>query len=281
MEKSNDLTQGTQGQCIKSQEIRLKRKKSRQPLWVSLVQSAIIIAFLIILQFVADNGYINPTFVASPTQVFEEFTYMIKNHLLLPHLSLTLQEALVGYVISAITGVTIGVLFVSFPKIELVFSPFFSAVMSVPKTALLPLLIIWFGIGFKNKVVVVFLFGMFNVLFNTVTGAKLTKTEHLKVAAVFKATHLQIIFKVMLPSALPNIFNGLRVTAATTITGVVFAEMTVSKGGMGYLLSEAQQILNTPELFLIIILVTIISVLFVALVNFAEYMTCRKWRSNL
>ncbi len=111
------------------------------------------------------------------------------------------------------------------------------------------------------------------------TGAKQTKAEHLKVSRVFKANRAQVVFKVLLPSALPSIFTGLRVTAATTITGVIFAEMVASRGGAGYLLSEAQQVLNTPELFLVIIIVTIISVLFVALINFIEYLACHKWRT--
>lgn len=259
-----------------------KQKKTRtfkQPLWVTLTQAAIIAALLMFIEFIVSRGYVNPIFVASPTQIVNEFLYMIDNNTLLPHLIITLQEAVVGYVIAAATGISIGVLFVTFPKIESVFTPFFAALMAVPKTAIMPLLIVWFGIGFKSKVVMVFLFCMFTILFNTVTGVKQTKTEHLKVARVFRASRAQIIFKVMLPSALPGIFTGLRVTAAITITGVIFAEMVASRGGAGFLLSEAQQVLNTPELFLIIIIVTVISVLFVALVNFIEYAACHKWRA--
>ncbi len=256
-----------------------QKRKPKQPLWITFTQAAMIAALLLFVEFVVSRGYVNPIFLASPTQITNELLYMLEKNTLLPHLLITLQEAAVGYVIAAVTGISIGVLFVTFPKVEKLFTPFFAALMAIPKTAIMPLLIVWFGIGFQSKVVMVFLFCMFTVLFNTVSGAKQTKAEHLKVAKVFEANHAQIIFKILLPSALPSIFAGLRVTAATAITGVLFAEMVASRGGAGFLLSEAQQVLNTPELFLIIIIVTILSVLFVTFINFIEYIVCHNWRT--
>lgn len=260
-------------------EKKSKKRRSKQPAWITITQIGIVVALLSLIQFVVSKGYVNRIFLASPTQIVDELIYVLKHNGLLPHLKVTLQEALLGYGISAVTGITLGVLFVTFPKFEAVLSPFFSAIMAVPKTAIMPLLVVWFGIGFRSKVFMVFLFCTFTILFNTVSGAKETRTEHLKVARIFKANRLQTVFKVMIPSALPSIFTGLRVTAATAITGVIFAEMTASKGGAGYLLNEAQAVLNTPKLYLIVIIVTIISVLFVSVVNLVERIMCRNWRN--
>ncbi|MGE5614492.1 MAG: ABC transporter permease [Bacillota bacterium] len=260
-------------------EKKTKRIRRKQPVWVTASQLGIIVAIFAGIEIAVSYGYVNKIFLASPTQIANELVYMLRKNELMPQIILTLQEAIVGYGISAVTGITIGVLFVTFPKLEAIFAPFFSAIMAVPKTAVMPLLIVWFGIGFKSKVIMVFLFCMFTVLFNTVSGAKQTRTEHLKVAQVFKASRTQIVFKVMLPSALPSIFTGLRVTAATAITGVIFAEMTASKGGAGYLLNEAQAVLNTPKLYLVVIIVTLLSVLFVSIVNLVERVMCRNWRT--
>ena len=260
---------------MEKRENKIKRK---QPLWIRLSQLGIIVVILISAEIAVSGGYINRIFMASPSQIVNELGYMLQHNTLLPNLNITLQEAIVGYGLSAITGIVIGVLFVTFPKLEALLSPFFSAVMAIPKTAIMPLLVVWFGIGFTSKVVMVFLFCMFTVMFNTISGAKQTRVEHLKVARVFKATRTQIVFKVMIPSALPSIFAGLRVTAATAITGVIFAEMTAAKKGVGYLLNEAQAVLNTPELYLVVIIVTLISVLFVSIVNLAEYIMCHNWR---
>lgn len=256
-----------------------KRNKHRKPAWITLSQFGIIAALLAGAEAVVSGGFVSRIFLASPSQIANELAYMLQQNTLMPQLILTLQEAVVGYLLSAVTGIAIGVLFVTFPKLEALFSTFFAAIMAVPKTAIMPLMIVWFGIGFKSKVLMVFLFCMFTILFNTISGAKQTRTEHLKVASVFKATRMQVVFKVMIPSALPSIFTGLRVTAATAITGVIFAEMTASKGGAGYLLNEAQAVLNTPELYLVVIIVTLLSVLFVSIVNLVEYIMCRSWRS--
>lgn len=259
-------------------EKKAKRNKHKKPLWITALQILIIVAILAYTQIAVTGGYVNKIFLSSPTQIIEELIYMLQQNELWPHILLTLEEAVLGFIISAVVGIAIGVVFVTFPRLETIFTPFFSAVMAVPKTAVMPLLIVWFGIGFKSKVIMVFLFCMFTILFNTVSGSKQAKVEHLNVARVFKATRLQTVFKVLIPSALPSIFTGLRVTAATAITGVVFAEMTAAKGGAGYLLNEAQAVLNTPRLYLVVIIVTVISVLFVNIVNLAEYALCHRWR---
>ena len=102
--------------------------------------------------------------------------------------------------------------------------------------------------------------------------------EYLKVARVFEASRLQTVIKVIIPAALPSVFTGLRLAAATALTGVVFSEMQSAKAGLGYLLTQAQSLLNTPVMFFIIILVTLISVLLVKVVTVIEYAICHRWR---
>lgn len=258
-----------------------KLRRSDTPIWVTVVQVVVVLLLLLGMELAVANGWISRIFMASPSQIYKELIYTLQQDQLWPHLSISLQEVVVGYVISAIVGVGIGVLFVSFPLFEKLFDPFVAAIMAVPKTAIMPLLIVWFGIGFKSKVILVVLFCVFIILYNTVTGAKQARIEHMKVAYVFQANRMQIVFKVLLPSALPSIFNGLRVTAATAITGVVFAEMAAAKNGLGFLLNESQIVLNTPRLYLVIIIVTVLSVLFVGLVNLVERITCRRWMVGL
>lgn len=127
-------------------------------------------------------------------------------------------------------------------------------------------------------VVLISLFSVFQILYNTVTGAKQCKVEYLKVARVFEASRVQTVFRIVIPSALPSMFNGFRLAAATALTGVVFSEMQSAKAGLGFLLAEAQQLLNTPRMFLVIILVTLISVCLVKAVTIIEYIFCHKWR---
>lgn len=240
-----------------------------------------VFALLAYMQIAVDTGKISKIFIASPTMIIEEAVEIITDHTLLPHLILTLEEVLVGYGLAALVGITVALIWTLFPKLEEYMDVFCSAIMAVPKTAILPLLILWFGIGFKSKVMLVFLFSVFQILYNTVTGARQTEEKYLKVAKVFQANRIQTVFQIMIPSALPSMFNGLKLAAATALTGVIFSEMQSAKGGLGYLLSEAQNLLNSARMFFIIILVTVISVLFVKLIALIEFSICHKWQNKV
>ena len=255
-----------------------KRGRKKKLTWINLLQIATVAALLAYMQIAVTSGKISKIFLASPSSIVEEFFSTIEKGVLGPHLLITLQEVFAGYLLAAVVGVSVGLLWTLFPRLEDYMNVFCAAIMAIPKTAILPLLILWFGIGFKSKVILIFLFSVFQILYNTVTGAKQCKAEYLKVAKVFEASRIQTIFHVVIPSALHSMFNGFRLAAATALTGVVFSEMQSAKAGLGFLLAEAQQLLNTPRMFLIIILVTLISVCLVKIVTFIEYTFCHKWR---
>ncbi len=258
-------------------EVERGKKKKRKLTVINLLQWLTLAAILIIMQVEVKSGNISKVFLAAPTDIIEKGWKMTADGTLLPHLLATAKEVLAGFGLSAIVGIGLGFLWILFPKLEEYMNVFCAAIMAVPKTAILPLLIIWFGIGFKSKVVLIFLFCVFTILYNTLTGAKQTRNEYLKVARVFGASRMQTVFKVMVPSALPSMFNGLKLSAATALTGVIFSEMQSAREGLGYLLTEAQNNLNTPRVFFIIILVTILSVLFVKIISTLEYSVCHKW----
>lgn len=255
-----------------------KAKKKRRFTGINCLQLLTLAGLLGYMQYAVSSGKVSKIFLATPTSIVEEGVEIMTSGLLWPHLLLTIQEVLTGYLLAAVVGVTMGLMWTLFPKTEEYANVFCAAIMAIPKTAILPLLILWFGIGFKSKVVLVFLFSVFQILYNTVTGAKQCRTEFLKVASVFKANRFQTVFHVIIPSALPSMFNGFRLGVTTALTGVIFSEMQSAKAGLGYLLAESQQLLNTPRMFFLIILVTLISVVFVKVVAMVEFMFCHKWR---
>lgn len=258
-------------------ETKSKAKKKRLN-WVTVAQIVTVVLLLGYMQYAVDSGKVLTIFLASPTSIVEEGWEIIVDGTLWPHLLQTLQEAFAGYFAAVVVGIALGLLWTLFPVTEQYLSVFCSAIMAVPKVAILPLLILWFGIGFQSKAFLVFLFSVFTILYNTVTGAKQCKAEYLKVARVFRANRFQTVFLVIIPAALPSIFNGLRLAAATALTGVLFSEMQSAKAGLGYLLTESQNLLNTPRMFFLIILVTLLSVGIVKLIQLLEYAICHKWR---
>lgn len=257
---------------------RARAPRKGAPLWVHAVRLGILAAILVAMEVAVSGGFVNRIFLASPTQIWSELTYQLSQGTLLANVAVTMREVFVGYFLAAAIGVGIGVVFVSFPRVEQVFKPFFSAMMACPKAAIMPLLVVWFGIGFQSKIVLVLLFCTFTILFNTISGAKQAREEHLKVARVFGASKAQIVFRVLIPSALPSIFTALRIAAAISITGAIFAEMTAAKAGAGFMLTQAQAVLDTPLIFLVVIVMTVISVCFIGVVDAVERLVCRNYR---
>jgi NitT/TauT family transport system permease protein len=165
------------------------------------------------------------------------------------------------------------------PNAETFFRPYLSALLAIPKVTIIPLLMLWLGIGLSNKIAIVFLFCFFTIAFNTITGIKQTAEQHLKVARVFEATKFQTIWKVILPSAAPTIFVSLRLSAATGLVGALFGEMTASKEGMGNLLIQATSVYDTAKAFAIITIITVVSVLIIAFIDTLEKKVVLKWKS--
>ena len=251
-------------------EKKKKTKNKKRFTWVNLAQLLTVAALLLWMQWAVDSGRVLTIFVASPTSIVEEGIKIITDGTLWPHLLLTIQEALAGYLSAVVVGIAVGLLWTLFPVSEKYMNVFCSAIMAVPKVAILPLLILWFGIGFQSKAFLVFLFSVFTILYNTVTGAKECKKEYLKVAKVFKANRFQTVFLVIIPAALPSIFNGLKLAAATALQS--------ARAGLGYLLTESQNLLNTPRMFFLIILITLLSVGAVKLIDAIEYAISYRWR---
>jgi ABC-type nitrate/sulfonate/bicarbonate transport system permease component len=253
----------------------------KAPSWkVLIAQAAAVGAVLAVMQFVVDKGIVSSLFLASPLQIITEFIGLLKEDILFDNLVITLLEFFLGFILSIAAGVGLGIIIATVPTVERFFKPFISLTMAIPKVTLIPLLTIWFGIGINSKVLMVFIFAVFSILHNTIAGVKQTSENYLKVARVFEASRLQVVTKVLLPSSMPMIFAGFRVAAANGLVGALFAEMMASKAGLGNLLTKASQLYLTGQLFSIIIIVTLISVIIIQIIDILEKKYFLKWFVN-
>jgi len=256
----------------------VKSKRSNRKILIG--QIALLLLILGFIEYAVRAGIIGSLYLSEPTRVIGEIIKLFTEGELFHNLAVTLQEFVAGYVLAAAAGVGTGLFLVLVPKAEKFFGPFLSALLAVPKVTIIPLLMLWLGIGLSHKVAIVFLFCFFTIAFNTITGVKQTAENHLKVARVFEASKLQTIIKVILPSAAPTIFAGLRVSAATGLVGALFGEMIASKDGLGNLLVKATSLYDTAKAFAIITIVTIVSVLIIALIDLLEKKVVLKWKSS-
>jgi len=246
---------------------------------IIIAQILFLLLGLGLIEYIVRAEIVGPLYLSKPTQVIDEIIGLFTNGIIFHHLFVTLGEFAAGYVLSAAAGIGTGLFLVLVPRAESFFRPFLSALLAVPKVTIIPLLMLWLGIGLSHKVAIVFLFCFFTIAFNTITGIKQTADNHLKVARVFEASKFQTITKVILPSAASTIFVSLRVSAATGLVGALFGEMIASKDGLGNLLVQATSTYDTAKAFAIITVVTIVSVLIIAIIDLLEKRVVLKWKS--
>ena len=253
--------------------------RSKRRLALIAGQVATLIAVLCLVEFLVEAGVVSSLYLPAPTDVASEVRGLLQpGSEFYPNLFVTLQEFVTGYALAVVVGISVGLFLVLVPHAETFFRPFLAATMAIPKVTIVPLLTLWFGLGMSHKVVIVFLFCFFPIVYNTIAGVKQTSPDHVKVARAFRATRRQTIVKVILPSAIPTILAALRVEAASALVGAIFGEMIASRAGLGNSLSEASSLYDTPKAFAYIILITLVSITSVSIIDQLEKRVFLSWR---
>jgi NitT/TauT family transport system permease protein len=189
---------------------------------------------------------------------------------LLPASWVTTKEILLGFALSIVVGIPLAVAIVTFRALERSIYPLLVASQVVPKVAIAPLFIVWFGFGIFPKVLLVFLIAFFPVVIGSTIGLKSVEIEKLYLARSMGASSLQMFLRFRLPNALPSIFGGVKLSATLAVIGAVVAEFVGADDGLGYVLQQANGNLDTPLLFAAIGYLTILGVLVFAATELLE-----------
>lgn len=189
---------------------------------------------------------------------------------LLPQSWVTVKEVLIGFVVSVVIGIPLAVVIVSFRSLERAIYPLLISSQVVPKIALAPLFIVWFGLGLLPKVIMVFLISFFPVVIATVVGLRSVEIEKLYLARSMGASKLQTLVRFRLPHALPSMFGGIKLAATFAVIGAIVGEFVGSSAGLGYVIQNADANLDTVTLFAGISYLTVIGVLMFLAVDVAE-----------
>ncbi len=224
---------------------------------------------LIILWQVTVDLFDIPTFlIPSPLKVLE--TMIASKSFLLKHIITTVYEILLGFSIAAVFGIllAIGVVYVRF--IEICIMPLVVIFQVLPKVAIAPLLVMWMGYGDAPKIIVTFLICFFSIVINTVAGLLSTEDDLIDLMHSIKATRFQIFWKVQLPNALPYIFSGFEISITVAVIGAIIGEFVGSESGLGYLIMVAGQNMNTPLMFVCIVLLGVIGLILFKTVVYVE-----------
>jgi NitT/TauT family transport system permease protein len=221
---------------------------------------AALVALLVLWELVTRTGRIPALFLPSPLGVIDAGVEMVRSGELVSHIATSLRRIVLGFGLGALGGVSVG-LAVGFSSVaEAVGNPLIAATFPIPKIALLPLLILWLGIGETSKVAVITLGVFFPMAINTYTGVRTADPLLIRAAASFGAGRWSLIRKVLLPSALPMIFAGLKLGAGTALLLLVAAEMIAANAGIGFLILHAQNLMETTKLMVGIVLLSLLGV---------------------
>ena len=191
---------------------------------------------------------------------------------LLWHAWITGAEVVLGFMASALLGVPAGILVVWSKTIERTLMPIFVTSQTVPKIAIAPLFVIWFGIGLFPKVLVSLLIAFFPIVISTSVGLKAIDQDMLDLIRSMNASKWQVFQKVRIPNSLPFIFSGLKIATAFATVGAVVGEFVGADKGLGYVLIVSNSMLETPRLFATLIPLSLIGVLLYAAVVKLEKM---------
>lgn len=189
---------------------------------------------------------------------------------LLSSLGLSLTTLAIGFGLAVLFGIVLGLLMGRFRAAEHFFDIYVNALMSAPMTAFVPVLILWFGLGVESRIAVVFLFAVFVIIVNTMTGVKQVDTVLVEMARSFGAREREIFFKIMLPAALPAIMAGLRLGMGRAVKGMVTGEMLLTLTGIGAMIMQYGSAFATDALFAVILTILTLALLSMKAVHWLE-----------
>lgn len=191
-----------------------------------------------------------------PLRVLESLRDGLAGGFFLKHIRATVAEVLLGLAGGAALGVALGALLFHFPGAERVVRPYVVASQALPKLALAPIFVLWFGFGLTPKVLITALIVFFPLFENTLAGLASPRPEERELFRALRAGRWQTFWRLRLPSALPYLFAGLRVAAVLAVVGAVVSEYVGANRGLGALIVAAQGTLDTAQMFAVFVLLT-------------------------
>lgn len=196
------------------------------------------------------GGFTPPDFLATPGEVLAAAIHRIANLSLFEHMASSLEVILSGFILASLLAVPIGILMGSFPAVQAVFEPITGFMRYIPVSALIPLLILWIGIGIEQKIMVIFLGTFFQQLILISDVSARVSKDLIDCAFTLGARRGQVVMRVLLPACMPGVMDNLRVTMGWAWTYLVVAELVAADSGLGYMILNAMRGLFTDVILL-------------------------------
>ncbi|MEM9348778.1 MAG: ABC transporter permease [Pseudomonadota bacterium] len=239
---------------------RMKRDAIRDGFIIWLFRIGVGVALLGAWEYAARAGMIDTFFFSQPTDVWGFLVQMFGDGSVWRHIGATLQSTLIGFFLAVVTAIPFGLLLARFPLLDSICAPYLAALNALPRVALAPIFILWFGVGIESKIVLVWSLVFFIILINTEAGVKSADRELLRLSKVMGATQRQIFTKIILPGAVPSIFAGIRLGVIYSLLGTVVGEMVAAEAGLGQMVSLFSGTYRTGGVLAVLLLLSLMGV---------------------
>lgn len=254
-------------------------RRVRAVAWRIVKPTFAIIALLAVWEAAPRLGLVDKVFLPPFSDVATAFVTLSGNGQLWEHVSASLTRALTGFAIAVIVTIPLGIAIAWYRPVAEFLNPILELFRNTAALALLPVFILILGIGETSKVALVIYASTFPILLNTITGVRTVDPLLIKSAQSLGLPPIRLFQKVILPAAVPSIFTGLRMAAASSILVLIAAEMVGAKAGLGYLITAAQLNFQIPNMYAGIVAIAIVGLVFNAILEFIERRLSR-WRAT-
>ena len=245
---------------------RLKRHK------FMIIIAQIILFFLIIIiwQTLADKKIINSFITSSPKDIFLTIKKLYTNNNLFTHINTTLWETIISFILSFVIGFIIASILWFNKNLAQILEPYFTILNSLPKVALGPIILVWWGANIKSIIIMAIFVSIIITIINIYQGFINVDINKIKLMQTFNANKYQIFSKLIIPHSLKNILSTLKISISMSLIGVVMGEFLVSKKGIGYLIMYGSQIFNLNLVMSGIFMLCILASILYYIVNYLE-----------
>lgn len=246
------------------------KKKKVNKILVMLCQILIIVSFIFIWEYLANEELINTFIYSSPSRVYNTIVNLYKENMLFNHIWVTVYETLISFILGTFLGIILAIILWYSKFLYKVIDPFLTVINSLPKVSLGPIIIIIFGANINSIIIMALFISIIITTINVYNGFNETNVNKINLLKSFNASKNQIFRYLVLPSSYSTIVSSLKINVSMSLIGVIMGELLVSKEGIGYLIMYGSQVFNLNLVISGIVILMAVSYLMYLIVSYIE-----------
>lgn len=234
------------------------------------IRTFVVIACLLLWEILSNLDVLDPFYTSQPSKIYTDMQKFYESGALVLHTGVTLRESLAGLLFGTIFGISTGFLLGEIEVLGSIFEPFITALYGIPKLALAPIFVLWFGLGMESKIILSSILVFYLVFFSTYAGIKSVDRNLVSSVRLMGGTRMQIVFKVVLPSCVPWILAGIRGGLGASLIGAIVGEYMGASAGLGWMIAYATSFFQVERVMSCIFILLVTGIVFNQCLKFTE-----------